>query len=104
MEARRQGGGGFRKRPDRNGNLASGTAVEVGDRWQREQPGNGSKRQEAWGPGQESQPQKWKLGNGRLEMGRVQRSWGWEERRVTDTRIGDQKEEESIEARIDSKV
>ena len=37
-------------------------------------------------------------------MGRVQRSWGWEERRVTDTRIGDQKEEESIEARIDSKV
>ena len=35
VEARRQGGVGFRKRLDRNGNLASGTAVEVGDRWQR---------------------------------------------------------------------
>lgn len=39
MEARRQGGGGFQKRLDRNGKLASGTAVEVGDRWERGQPG-----------------------------------------------------------------
>ena len=110
MKARRQGGGGFQKRLGRDRNLGSGRAGEMGKPLEGGggSPVSGSKDKRAWGPGHRGCSRKWKCGP-RLQVRRIQKSAGWEDsrrwveisesRKVIDVRTGDQKKEESLEAR-----